>query len=403
MKNITPIFSILFLAMLSGIIAMGQPVQSSISVNFFGDIVTLPASDLLPEISSATISESDIQTFYAAAESTDIKPMINALTQYKIQHNLNDWFYYQLIRKTANTISPKANNYVRYTLVKWLLLGKSGYDALVRVISNNRLLFYVRSSDNVYNIPTQIVEGKQYVCLNYHDYTAIDLAAEKEFSKNIHVPPAVGSFSYKLTQMPDFNPADYVAKDLKFTYYNQDYSFKVMMNPVVKDIFINYPVVDFEAYFNIPLSKETYGTLIPGLKEAMKKMNQKQGIDYLMHFTRYAFAFERDSDNFGKEKRLLPEETLLYENSDCEDRAGLFFYLVKEMYNLPMITLLYPDHVTIAIQLDKPIGKTIQYKGRQYSVCEPTPQGNDLKMGQLPLALRHAAFEVGYEYIPVNK
>jgi hypothetical protein len=403
LKNLTNIFSLLFLALLSGKMAIGQPVQGSIMVNFFGDTVTLPATTHLPEINSTTLSDNDIQAFYTSAESAGITQLITALTQYKNQHNLNDWFYYQLIRKTANTLSPKADNYIRYTLVKWLLLGKSGYDAQVRVISNNRLLFYVRSSDNVYNIPTQIVEGKQYVCLNYHDYKAIDLGAEKEFNNNIHIPAAAGSFSYKLTQMPDFKVADYVAKDLKFTYYNQDYSFKVMMNPVVKDIFINYPVVDFEAYFNIPLSKETYGTLIPGLKEAMKKMNQKQGIDYLMHFTRYAFVFERDTDHFGKEKRLLPEETLLYENSDCEDRAGLFFYLVKEMYNLPMITLLYPDHVTIAIQLDKPLGKTIQYKGRQYSVCEPTPQSNDLKMGQLPLALRNAAFEVGYEYIPGNK
>ena len=76
----------------------------------------------------------------------------------------------------------------------------------------------------------------------------------------------------------------------------------------------------------------------------------------------------------AKRKRLSPEQTLLYENSDCDDRAALFFYLVKEIYDLPMIVLAYPKHITIAVQFDKPVGKPIVYNGQRYYVCEPTPQ-----------------------------
>lgn len=65
-----------------------------------------------------------------------------------------------------------------------------------------------------------------------------------------------------------------------------------------------------------------------------------------------------------------------------------------------MITLLYPEHVTIAIAFPKPVGKTITYKGNKYTVCEPTPQADDLKIGQLPSTLRKANYDVGYEYIP---
>ncbi|EDM34037.1 hypothetical protein PBAL39_07035 [Pedobacter sp. BAL39] len=54
-------------------------------------------------------------------------------------------------------------------------------------------------------------------------------------------------------------------------------------------------------------------------------MRQKKGIDYLMRFTRYAFLYEDDSENFGKEKLLSPEETLFADHSDCDDRAALFF------------------------------------------------------------------------------
>jgi len=131
-------------------------------------------------------------------------------------------------------------------------------------------------------------------------------------------------------------------------------------------------------------------------------MNTKNGIDYLMHFTRYAFLYESDTDVFGREKRLSPEETLLYDYSDCEDRAALFFCLVKEIYNLPMIVLVYPKHVSIAIEFEKPIGQTIAYNGKKYSVCEPTPQRRDLPVGKQVASLKSQPYEIAFEYVPVN-
>jgi hypothetical protein len=203
--------------------------------------------------------------------------------------------------------------------------------------------------------------------------------------------------------MPDFKPSDYAVKELQFNYQNQVYHFKVKLNPEVNTLFTNYPVADFSTYFNIPLSKETYGSLIPALKDNIQHMTQRNGIDYLMRFTRYAFLYETDQENFGKEKRLSPEQTLLYDHSDCDDRAALFFYLVKEIYNRPMIALLYPTHITIAVQLDNPIGKPIIYNGKTYSVCDPTPQQNDLSIGQVSKNLKYTSYEVVYEYNPIHK
>ena len=131
-------------------------------------------------------------------------------------------------------------------------------------------------------------------------------------------------------------------------------------------------------------------------------MNQKKGVDYLMRFTRYAFLYENDQENFGKEKRMSPEETLFSAYSDCDDRAALFFYLVKEIYNLPMIALLYPTHITMAVAFNKPLGDQIRYKGKVYSVCEPTPEKEDLQIGQLAANLRNVAYEVVYQYVPAQ-
>ena len=65
-----------------------------------------------------------------------------------------------------------------------------------------------------------------------------------------------------------------------------------------------------------------------------------------------------------------------------------------------MIVLAYQNHVGIAVQFDKPIGTSITYQGGKYSICEPTPQKEDLSVGQIIPALHKAPFEIAYVYRP---
>ena len=348
------------------------------------------------------LSQQSVESFYQEINQSKFQPLISRLLEYKDKNGLNDWIYYQLIRKTAQQISPKAENYHRYTLYKWFLLAKSGYDARLG-IGKDRLIFYVRNEENINDIPFFMEEGHKYMCLNYHDYGKIDFVKEQIIPAKINVPEAKTSFSYKVTRMPNFKPETYTQKNINFEYDKRSYHFQVKLNTATDAIFANYPGVDFETYFNIPLSKETYHSLIPILKENVKGMSQKKGVDYLMRFTRYAFLYENDDDNFGKEKRLSPEQTLLSKYSDCDDRAALFFYLVREVYNLPMIALLYPTHISMAVQFDKPTGSSIIYKGEKYSVCESTPQKQDLKIGQIASSLKRVSYDVVFQYDPESK
>lgn len=348
---------------------------------------------------SPVLSEQNIKGFYNAINAWNYKPLLGALKNYKEEHQLNDWLYYQLVRKTAQQIAPKERNYNNYTLYKWFLLVKSGYDARL-ALAGKKIIFYVYNNEDISDIPSYIVNNKKYMCLNIHDYPGTDLTTQAATPVDVDVPGAINPFSYKVTRMPDFTPTDYIEKDLQFTYQHKAYYFKIKLNPLVDSIFRNYPVVDFESYFNIPMSKETYGSLIPLLKQNVSRMDVKKGVDYLMRFTRYAFLYENDEMNFGREKRLSPEETLFAQYSDCDDRAGLFFYLVKEIYNLPMIAVLYPTHITMAVQFDKPVGKPLLYKGKAYSFCEPTPQLHDLKIGQVSASLKQVPYKIVYEYNP---
>lgn len=390
-------FKLLLILFLS--VSSGRALANNFSFEFYSGTFNFeldPGSEI---DFSGPLSAAAVQNFYHKLNNSKYQSILTSLLAYKEKHQLNDWIYYQLIRKTAQQISPKAENYHRYTLYKWFLLSKSGYDARLS-IGNNRIIFYVKNDENINDIPFFSIGGHKYMCLNYHDYGKIDFEKDKVYPVNVDIPEARNSFSYKVTRMPDFKPESYNEKEIQFSYRSKPYHFQVKLNPEVENIFKNYPGVDFESYFNIPLSHETYHSLIPILRKNIEGMNQKKGVDYLMRFTRYAFLYQTDENNFGKEKRLSPEQTLFSKYSDCDDRAALFFYLVKEIYNLPMIALLYPTHISMAVQFDKAKGKSIIYKGQKYLVCEPTPQNRDLRIGQIAADLEDMNYEVVYQYNP---
>ncbi|OSZ78403.1 hypothetical protein CAP35_09145 [Chitinophagaceae bacterium IBVUCB1] len=372
-----------------------------IYIDYYGDTLTIPATPATMVVYKVKPDVATVKQFYDIISTLNYQPIINTLLAYKDKHHLNDWLYYQLIRKTAQAIAPKAENYPRYTLYKWFLLSKSGYDATIAVSEDNQLFFYVHCDENIYDVPYYMSNGKQYVCLNRHDYAATyNLQQKGLFATDIVVPEAKKAFSYKVTQLPDFTPSHYTEKEIQFNYNNKLYHFKVKLSNDVQTAFTNYPVTDYASYFNIPLSHTTYSSLIPVLKQAVDGMKQKNGVDYLMQFTRNAFLYEDDKQSYGKENRMSPEQTLLNKYSDCDDRAALFFYLVKEVYNLPMIAILYPTHITVAVKFDKPIGQTIAYKGQLYTLCEPTPQLQDLRVGQVAPEFKNASYQIAFEYTP---
>jgi hypothetical protein len=402
LKNAVAILQTVFLLLYFPAPLKSQERLQSLRVDFYGDSlqfeISMPDTITVP----GPVTESAIQQYAACFDKWKYQPLTQLLLQYKAKQQLDDWLYYQLIRKTVQQISPKQNNYERYTIFKWFLLTRSGYDATLKTVQG-RLLFYVQSNEDIFNIPSYFKNGKQYVCLNYHDYGYFDISNETFKEINLVNNGADRSFSYRVNRIPEGKDNAYVEKELQFNYYESINYFTIKLNPSIQQMFANYPTVDYASYFNIPLSRQTYLSLVPALKAHVQKMNTKKGVDFLMRFTRYAFLFESDTEHFGREKRLTPEQTLLYKYSDCEDRAALFFYLVKEIYDLPMIVLSYPKHISIAVKLNKPVGKPILYNGEKYTIAEPTSQGEDLALGKMLPSLKNTPFEVVYVYEPTAK
>ncbi len=374
--------------------------SGTLRFDFLGDTLQIVADPSLAVPFNESLSPAAIRTFYREINRSEYLSLVSFLQTTREERKLDDWLFYQLVRKTAQQLAPKEKNYYRYTLYKWFLMVKSGYDASLSIY-NDQLLFYIYSQDEVFEIPLYVKNDRQYVCLNIHDYAIASQQQVRRIEEvNIKDIEAGRSFSYKVTRLPEFNEGMYAEKEIRFPYRDSVYHFTVKLNQQVQTIFKNYPIVDYGSYFNIPMSRQTYSSLLPLLKSRLSGLKVKQGVDYLMHFTRNAFLYEDDSRHFGKEKRMAPEETLLSAKSDCDDRAALFFFLVKEIYNLPMLALVYPNHITIAVQFEKPFGNTIEYAGKKYSVCEPTPQAGNLAIGELAPQYRRQAYQIVYAYQP---
>ena len=395
------ILHLALLLFLTTTVALGQPGDTT-SFIFLKDTFYLKISKDNAADFKGPLSERSVREFYNKATNNNYGELVRDLEKYKKEQQLDDWCYYQLIRKAAQSISPKADNYQRYTLYKWFFLRASGYDPIL-TIHEDKILMYIRSSENVYNIPCRNGESGTYVCLNYHDY-GFNIDFEKEHFEQVlrDLPAGAEEFTYKINRIPAFDEKGYREKIVQFNYDGTLYEFKLRLNPEVQSFFRNYPVVDYDRHLNTPVSKTTYESLINSIRPVVRSMRQKDGVDFLMHFTRDAFSFKRDTEAYGGEKRMSPEQTLLYEYSDCEDRSALFFFLVRELYNLPMIVLAYPEHVTVAVKFDKPFGKTVQYNGAKYTMCEPSPQKDDLSIGQALPQLSGKSYQVVYAYPPAN-
>jgi hypothetical protein len=65
-----------------------------------------------------------------------------------------------------------------------------------------------------------------------------------------------------------------------------------------------------------------------------------------------------------------------------------------------MVVIVYPKHVTIGVGFDRPFGKTIEYKNRLYTICEPTPQKKHLKIGEVFPLLHNGKFDIAFDYQP---
>jgi hypothetical protein len=68
---------------------------------------------------------------------------------------------------------------------------------------------------------------------------------------------------------------------------------------------------------------------------------------------------------------MFAEEALYYNKSDCEDRAVLFAYLVKKLFGISSVGVLYSNYMTTALYIPMK-GDSVPVGKRRFVIADPS-------------------------------
>jgi hypothetical protein len=330
-------------------------------ISFYGRNLEITFDPAMKGTLPAEIGNAVIASFWERINKTGYSHVIRRLSDLKTSMNLGDWGYFMLVRKTSGLISADSN-YSR--LLTWFLMTKSGYRIRVAYYDNQVAVLFP-SVNKIYGMHYFMIGNVKFYATDFKPnqiftYEKDFPGASKALDLNIFSPPAIGE--------------DYVSKSIEFVYQNRSYSINAEYNREAIEFYRDFPLCEVKLYFDAAVSPRTKETLISSLKPYIENMTETETVNFLLAFVQKGFAYKTDPEQFGgREKFFFPEETLYYPFSDCEDRAVLFSWLVRELTGLKVIGLVYPGHVATAVcftgQVD---GDYVMYRDIKYTLADPT-------------------------------
>lgn len=312
-----------------------------------------------------SFKNNEISDFWGMASKTYYSYLLDQCRAVKDNMKLNDWAFYKFLSKFTSKIYTDINS---RSLLIWFLMQKASYD--VKVGYTDKRIFLLISSQN-------ILYNHSYISSNNRRYYLETNNYPEDGINNIHTycgsyPNADTSIDLNVYSCPEVNP-NILQKTLNFDYSHKEYVLSLDINKTIVDFYTSYPLTEYAIYFNAPISNESSYSLLRNLKPLIVGKSQIEAVNLILHFVQKSFKYTSDYEQFGNEKPLFIEETLYYPGSDCEDRAVLFAYLIRNLLKLEVIGLDYPGHIATAVNINTAIdGKFINHVGRKYIVCDPT-------------------------------
>lgn len=292
--------------------------------------------------------------------------LIGQLEKLRTEMSLNDWGYVLLIHRFAGSVHPENAN--KQILYEWFLLNKSGLAARV-AYQNNNVLLLLPVKYQIFEVQFTLIGGTKHYFIDWNQvldtnkqiytYTGEYKDAEKVVNLAIdHVP--------MLKRSPE-------SRSLKFKYDQEEIVLNVQFKEDVIRFFREYPQTELTVYLLAGTSDNFYRSITNSLKPYLEGKTELQAVNFLLRFVQTAFDYKTDDQQFGREKYLVPEETVFYPASDCEDRSILFSYLVSNLLNMDVILLNYPGHISTAVHFDTHVsGDRLEYNKKTYVICDPT-------------------------------
>lgn len=342
-----------------------DPSKKIAEIEYFG-VTARFAYDPKTRQPLSALNQDGISRYWSELSKTDYDPLLAQLREQQKRLKLNDWGTFLLIDKLSHQINDGQER--ESVLLSWFLLAKLGYDCKVGY-NDQRVYLMVAVSHMVYQTAFFKDEHKTYYCL---DTTGRLSDVGKLYSFKGSYPDANHQLSFAIPENP-LLPATVKKRTLSFSYDGHTYNIEAEYEPALVAYYAHYPQSDYPVYFTAQVSDAATSALLAQLAPLLRGRSEQDATNLLLRFVQTAFRYQTDDQQFNYEKVMLPEETLYYPYSDCEDRAILFAYLVRNLLNLRVVALLYPGHLATAVALPgKTEGDMFSYKGTVYTVADPT-------------------------------
>lgn len=295
-----------------------------------------------------------------------MKDIIRSLQSLAMTYGLNDWFAFELVR---NYTKASCKNPSSRIVLQHFLLVNMGYD--VRLAScGEQLLLLVPFYQQVYERSYLVIAGKKYYAF-YDDSTSkihntgvytCRLPNATDKGRNIDLTIRGGNIGIKTGVVHRFSMSD------------GKISLQGFVDAGTMKAIRRYPQTDIPFYAMSTIDANFHQSLLAQVSEQIRGCSEKESVSKILHFVQYAFDYATDEEQHGYEKPYFIEENFYYPKNDCEDRAILFAFLVRNVLGLVVHLVQYPGHECTAVNFttSQINGDGYMYKGMAFYICDPT-------------------------------
>lgn len=344
-----------------------QPDNASRKLLFFGKELVFPKTNKTKDFNVSNYSSKMFADFWKSQCTDENLKVIDCFNDIRQKNELGDWALISLVNKYSNEISDK--NKTSELLLTWFYLSKLNYSVKIGY-SGTELFVFIKSDDLIYRWPfMKTHDGSRFYAIDFSGNRKSipnDIVSYDDFNKN-------GRKLNLILKTEKIIPNKLEKKEFVFDHSNIRYILPLIYDRNFVEYLSSFPKVEIEKYFNTEIENETKLLLLEACRKLVSNKSEIEALKLLLAFVQKAFEYKSDIEQFNKEKTFLIDEILHYNFSDCEDRAILFTFLVRELLKKEVIALDYPGHISVAVEMTDLInGDIIEYKKKRYLICDPT-------------------------------
>ncbi|MCH8568319.1 MAG: hypothetical protein LAT67_08655 [Balneolales bacterium] len=316
------------------------------------------------------LSNDSIADAWLELSKTNYEEVLEVLQTFARDNALNDWAYALVIKDYVREIIP-ISRHNEAVLLTWFLLHQSGFHANAGY-SGSQLHLLMPVTESLYSINFYTLGDN---LPRFYVMPAGHQAVENPGPIRTYTPDAASNLrilDMQIRKLP-LNTRQDSGRSLSFRFQGEQYSFNLPFDATYAALLNRFPSMRPEFFFGAPVSHSLQQSVSEQLIPVIDDMNRETQLNFLLRFVQTAFDYKTDTEQFGKQFYMTPDQLLYFPYSDCDDRAIMFSWLVRELLGKEAVGVSWPGHMAAAVRIESPLGgDIIRHGDHRYLICDPT-------------------------------